>query len=121
MEHVSGPVPPELSVIKQFRRMSIQRVIIQVSTSNSCVELAGGKIVVIENIVVDKKAEVYIVFRAFQKLCNLYQYLLPSSEVGVYHLSGLTPQLHHTLTVHIKRKYVLLPVKNGFAGIAVFC
>ncbi|KAL2083764.1 hypothetical protein ACEWY4_021537 [Coilia grayii] len=117
MEHVSGPVPPELSVVRQFRRMTVQTFIIQVSTSNSCVELSGGKIVVVENIIVDNTGEAYVVFRAFQKVCSLYQYPLPSSEVGIYHLSALTSQLHYTLAANIKRKYVLLPIKDGFAGL----
>ncbi|KAL2098326.1 hypothetical protein ACEWY4_007533 [Coilia grayii] len=117
MEHFSGPVPPHLTAIKQFRRMCVQRVIIQVSASDSCVELAGRRIVVIQNIIVDNKGEVHIVFRSFLKLCNLFEYPLKSSEVGIYHLSALSPQLHHTLAAHIQKKYVLLPIKDGFAGL----
>ena len=116
IEHFSGPVPPHISVIKQFKKMTVQGAVIQVSASDRCVELAGGRIVVIDNIVVDNKADVHIVFRPFTKLCNLFHYPLESSEVGIYHLSALTPQLHHTLAAHIKRKYVLLPVKDDLLG-----
>lgn len=112
-------VPLEISVVKQFRRMTVQKFIIQVTTSNSCVKFAGGKLAIIDNIITDNTGEAYIMLRAYQKVCNLYQYPLPSSVVGIYHRFALTSQLHYTLAANIKRKYILLPIKDGFAGLPI--
>lgn len=80
MPHKNGPVPV-LSRVQQYQKMNREHFSVQLSKGNNMVELNNMEVVQVVNIVVDKRGDAFIAFRAFRHKGDLFSYPLRSSSL----------------------------------------
>ena len=116
-EHTDGPVPTGLTVKKQFDKMQFNVFLVKRSTGNNCIQLRNKEIVLVENIVLEEHGDIFIVYKRFRSQTDLFSYPLLSSKLDIFLMSTLKNELLLTKSTNVLRKCVLLPCKEGFAGI----
>jgi len=92
----------------QFRRIIVNDTIFKCNLKDSCFKTVNGNIIVLHNIV-QKHSEVFFVGYSFTKMGNVYDYPLPSSELGIIQVSDLSEQRRVFPLVQVVAKCWLIP------------
>ncbi|KAK3921798.1 Endoribonuclease YbeY [Frankliniella fusca] len=89
--HHNGPLPEdEIPVIAQYSKYEDNQFTISISQPDNFVGLSDGKFALVQNILLCEGQEKQIVVRLFERSEDLYDYPMPSSNIGVYLVSDLS-------------------------------
>ena len=114
--HNAGPIPRGFERYAQYRKYNLSvSCIVSHSDGDNCFRIRDS-IVLVRNIMSDGET-VLIVYQKFANARDFYSYPLPSSQIGIFWLSGRSEMLHVAQAHEITAKYVLLPHKDAFIAI----
>lgn len=88
-EHCHGPMVPRLHGV-QFEEMALSGHRYSISPPSNCAILNTGEHIVIENFVMLDNREVFLIGRKFLNVENMYDYPMPSKDLGMCVASNLS-------------------------------
>ncbi|KAK3910048.1 Ferredoxin oxidoreductase 1 subunit ForD [Frankliniella fusca] len=117
IEHTNGPVG-NLIVQAQYAKYECKGCTLYVSEPNNCVLFSDGKYGLVQNLVRCEDGVKRLLARTFNGTADLYNYPLPSSDLGIVILSNLEECLTTYLFSDILSKCFYMPLREG-AHVAV--
>ena len=106
--HTDGPVPDGFSTSTQYHKAVLHNLTIS-TAQDKCVQI-GATIGVVQNIL-ERNDELFVVYRVFTKVGNLFKYPTHSTNVGISKVSVLHRKLYVANIESIQSKCVLLNYK----------
>jgi len=115
--HVLGPLLPELSSSKQFKKLCFLNSYITTKIPDNCVFIRGGSpiVILIENIV-QLYSHIYLIGRRYLKYSDLYTYPFVSSTLNEIVVSELSTTLESFQYNNVQFKAVHVPTAFPQAG-----
>lgn len=107
-EHTMGPIPQLYCALKQYRSLQLRSFFISIKQGDNCILTTGGKACLVRNILSNGSA-CFIVVEEFSLSYNFFEYPLPSRQLNILQVEGLTG-LYETVKIEeIAYKFVCLP------------
>ncbi|EEC12172.1 hypothetical protein IscW_ISCW009445, partial [Ixodes scapularis] len=110
--HDSGPTPPGFKG-KQFRKLVLPSMVVEINTCDSCLLMEDGNVVVARNVVLDG-GEVKICGQFFKQLANFYTSIAHIDRLCIYKASRLSSASALWNVKQIKSKCCCFPCGSGF-------
>ncbi|KYN01124.1 hypothetical protein ALC62_08079 [Cyphomyrmex costatus] len=98
----------------QFKRIMVNDITFKCNLKDSCFKTVSGEISVLYNIVQRHAGEVFFVGYSFIKMTNVYDYPLPSSELGIIQVSDLNEERRVFPLSQVVAKCWLIPDGDFF-------
>ena len=120
-EHSHGPLVKNVEPTgHQYEELSTEQFCIKISSKNngrdSCLGLKTGAEVIVEDII-KNEVNFYTAYKQFAQCNNLFVYPYKSSDLGLFKVRGLEPNLRRCSLSNVTRKYVLFPTQGVHAVI----
>ena len=111
-EHHSNCIPSSFGICRQYRRISINGVLISVQTGNNCITI-DNDVVIVRNIVV-RNGKKLLIYQKFQDKQDFYNYPCQSSRFKIYQVSNVRNELFVGKLEDFKTKNVMLPCNDSY-------
>jgi hypothetical protein len=112
-EHTSGPVVIGMMNLKRYKEVYLTGYVLKINSGDNCIGYGSNKhIGLVQNIFSDG-TQTYLLVKRFKKLEAAFQEPLLSTDIDIHILSELSKSYEVCQLDDVKRKYVLLPLKDG--------
>ncbi|MES9901557.1 MAG: hypothetical protein ABW168_02610 [Sedimenticola sp.] len=115
-KHAHGPVPRQLHLYLQFKEVHLPDYYISVNQGDNCIMIADNVALVRNILSQNEDADKLVVYEKYNNMRNFFTYPLPSMNLRITKVSGLSGQLHVASVSEIQCKCVLLPFQRKFVA-----
>lgn len=114
-QHTAGPLPECFHGSSQYKEIKTCSYTLKLDQANSFVYI-DGKVAKLQNII-SARDDIYVAYTTFNNHEPFFDYPLPSSELGIHLVDGISGPTHFCKFENIEAKAFLVPYNRNFVSV----